>query len=106
MKRRIEQRVEQGKDNRDGKDNVKNPRNEPDKGEAINSDQSNQTNELNPDIDAKLTVEDVETEEGTSGTRKKKARTSWVFKGNHFNIRLSNDQKTEYAHCCYCSRYK
>lgn len=98
---------EPGEDNRDGKDNGKKRISEPDKGEAIKFDQTNQsneTNEVNSDEEIEFRVdEETGRDKGGETTRKKKGRTSWVWK--HFNIRLSDDQETEYAHCCYCTRY-
>lgn len=98
---------EQGNENRDGKDNRKKRINEPGKGVAITFDeakQSNKTHEVDPDVEMEFNVdEQKKKEEGKKIAKKKKGRTSWVW--GHFNIKLSDDQQTEYAHCNYCAWY-
>lgn len=98
---------EHGKENRDGKDNRKKRLNEPGKGETITFDEPNQSNktyEVDSDVEMELNVDEgKKKEEGNETARKKKGKTSWVW--GHFSIRLSDDQQTEYAHCCYCPRY-
>lgn len=36
--------------------------------------------------------------------RAKRAKTSSMWK--HFSIRLADDQKSEFAHCNYCTRFE
>ncbi|KAJ6647768.1 putative AC transposase, partial [Pseudolycoriella hygida] len=65
------------------------------------------TDEKNSDDEElKDNTENVdEAVQNMSTTRKKKGKTSYVW--NHFSIRMSDDQKIEFAHCNYCeSKYK
>lgn len=61
----------------------------------------NQSDSDKSQIDDKK--ENVEENESVGSIPKKKTKTSFVW--SHFTIRLADDQKTEFAHCNYCTRY-
>lgn len=67
---------------------------------SADSNEQSQSREDDLENDSE-NVEEVSEHSGT--TRKKKGKTSFVW--NHFSIRPSDDQETEYAHCNYCERY-